>query len=129
MPRVLRTEGIAIRHADGIVIRAAILAVIRRIRLVPGLGIQRAVGALGHVIDGQDIRVEEVAGVVGAVGLGVAVVVRGVGLAGGRALRHVVRPGEVLDAHVGIGGVDGAAEFDGAREVGLRRRRLVFDVA
>lgn len=129
MSDILRTERIPITHANRVISRPAVLSVIGAITLPPRLRIQRAIGALRHIIDAQHIGVEKVAGVVGAVGTRVAVIVGGVGLAGGGAEGDVVGAGEVLDAHVGAGGVDGAAEFDGAGEVGLGGGWGVFDVA
>lgn len=129
MPLILRSKSIPIRHANRVIIRPAILSIVGTVRLVPRLGVQRAVSALGDIVNRENIGVEEVAGAVTAVGFGVAMVIRRVGLAGCRALEDVVRPGEVLDAHVGAGSVDGAAELDGAGEVGLGWGRRVLDVA
>ena len=58
-----------------------------------------------------------------------AVIVRRVGQTGGDAFGDLVGAGEVLDAHVGGGGVDGAAEGDGPGEEGEGGGRGVFDVA
>ena len=129
MPLIRRSKSIPIRHADRVVIRPAILSIVGTVLLVPRLGVQRAIRALGDVVDRENVGVEEVAGVVTAVGFGVAMVIRGVGLAGCRALGNVVGAGEVLDAHVGAGSVDRAAELDWAGEVGLGWRGCVLDVA
>lgn len=117
MSDILRTERIPIATADRVISRAAVLSVIGAIILRPWLRIQRAIGALRLIIDAQHIGVEKVASVVGAADTRMAAVVGGVGLAGGGAQTGVVGAREVLDAHVGVGGVDGAAHFVGAGEV------------
>ena len=60
MPAILRVCLEAVAIADGVVVVAAILAVIGGILLVPELGVERAVSAVGAVVDGEQIDVEEV---------------------------------------------------------------------
>lgn len=131
-PRILRAQAKAIRGANAVVVRTAVLPVVGAVLLTPRLRVQGAIGAVGDVVFAEEVGVEEVAGVVGAVGAGVAVVVGGVGLAGRGAEEGVVDTFEVFDANVGVfalgvqGRVDGAAEFGGAGEArnGVGRVRL-----
>lgn len=57
---ILGGESVRVAGADAVVDAATVLAVVGAVALVPGLGVQAAVGALGDVGDGQDVRVEEV---------------------------------------------------------------------
>ena len=111
------------------------MAVVGAILLSPRLGVQRAVSAIGDVVDGQQVSVEEIASVVGAVRARVAVVVGGGGRAGCSAFAGVVDAREVLHANVGVlagrieGGVDGTTKFGRAGETRLRVRWVVLCVA
>lgn len=128
-------EGVSVAGADRVVVAASILAVVGAVLLAPGLGVEGAVSAVGDVVDGQEVGIVEVAGVVGAVRARVALVVGGCGRAGCSAFAGVVDTGEVLHANVGVlaggveRGVDGAAEFGGAVEAGLWVRWVELGVA
>ena len=78
------------------------LAHIGRILLAPRLRVQRTVRSLRHVVLTQEIRVEEIARLVGSVALIVCVkhVIRCRGPAGGGAFPGVVDARPVLDAEV-----------------------------
>lgn len=135
-PWILRVQAKAIRGANAVVVRSAVLSVVGAVLLTPRLRVQGAISAVGDIVFAEEVGVEEVAGVVGAVGAGVAVVVGGVGLAGRGAEEGVVDAFEVFDAHVGVfalgvqGRVDGAAEFGGAIEArdGVGRVQLGITV-
>lgn len=123
---VLDSKGVSVAGGDGVVVAASPLSDVSAVGLVPRLGVQGAVGSLGNIVLAEDVGVEEVAGIVGAVGSGVVVVVLGVGLAGGGALLGVVDTGVVLGSHVRLRGLGGAAEGNGAGEVSVRRRRRIL---
>lgn len=129
MTRVLGIQSESIRAADRVVVAAPVLAVVGGILLLPCLGVQTAVGALGFVVLAQEVHVVEVARVVRPVRSGVALVVCCVGLAGTRALPSVIRPCVELLPDVAVGRVDGAAERVGADEASLEVRWVVLRVA
>lgn len=126
--KILGVEGITIARANGVVVAATVLSIVGAILLAPCLGVERAVGSIRDVVDGDEVSVEEVAGIVCAVRARVAVVVSGVGLAGSGALAGVVDTREVLHANVGVlaggveRGVDGTAQPGGSVEARLRSR-------
>lgn len=118
--RVLRVQSVPVRAADRVVVAIAIiLASVNGIALAPSLRVEAAVRANGVVVLGQDVRVEEVAGIVGSVRARVVVVVLRLGFAGCGTLARVVRARVDLHSDVGRlavldGGVDCAAEFSWA---------------
>lgn len=105
------------------------MAIVGGVFLAPCLGVKAAVCSLRHVVLAQQVDVEELAGVVGAIAPRVSVVVGSRGLASTSALTGVVHTGEVLLADVVARGIDGSAELGGAAEAGLRIRRVVLGVA
>ena len=129
MAGVLRGEGVCVGAADGVVVAASVLAEVGRVSLFPWLGVQTAVGTLGHVVLAQEVNVVKVAGVIGTVGSGMALVVCSVGLAGTRALTSIINTGEVLLSDVAVGRVDCSAHRGGAGETGLWIRSVVLGVA
>lgn len=100
-PRILRRQGIAIRAAHRVIVTIRIiLSRVHRVALPPRLRVEAAVRPDRAVVLGQDVRVEEVAGIVGSVRARVVVVVLGLRFAGGGALAGVVRAWEDFDADV-----------------------------
>jgi hypothetical protein len=76
---------------DRVDVVAVVVTGVDGVLAVPRVGVQRAVGAEGSAVLGQDVAGEEVAGLVGAVGLGVLDVPLALGLARRGAERGVVR--------------------------------------
>jgi len=126
--QILRIEGITIAGANGVVVAATVLSIVGDVLLAPCLGVERAVGSVRNVVDGDEVSVEEVAGIVCAVRARVAVIICGVGLAGSGALAGVVDTREVLHANVGVLAgsvercVDGTAQTGGSVEAKLSSR-------
>jgi hypothetical protein len=110
---------------DRVDIVAVVVTGVDGVLLVPSVGVQRAVGAEGSAVLGQDVAGEEVAGLVGAVGLGVLDVPLALGLARRGAERGVVRV-VVEQTHAVVcvvavaqeGRVDGGWEARGRLEAG-----------
>lgn len=127
--RVLGSQSVPIRAADRVVVATPVLPVVGGILLLPCLGVQTAVGALGFVVLAQEVYVVEVARVVRPVRSGVPLVVCCVGLAGTRALPSVIRACVELLPDVAVGRVDGATERVRAGEASLRVRWVVLRVA
>jgi hypothetical protein len=102
---------------DRVDVVAVVVTGVDGVLLVPSVGVQRAVGAEGSAVLGQDVAGEEVAGLVGAVGLGVLDVPLALGLARRGAERGVVRV-VVEQAHAVVCVVAVAQErrVDGGRE-------------
>lgn len=147
MPAILRVCLIAVALADSVAVVAAILAVIGGILLVPELGVERAVSAVGDVIDGEQIGVEEVlspcdkeivsvlltswgggrkrkrkeedayASIIGAVGSGMTLVIGCVGSAGRSTFSCVVHSWEILDAHISVFAGGSFRSVDGSAEL------------
>lgn len=135
MARVLRVEGVSVAGADGVVVLAPVLAVVGAVLLAPRLGVERAVSPIGHVVDGEEVGVVEVACVVAAIRAGVAAVVAGVGSASRSAFAGIIDTREVFHAHVGVfagsieGSIDGTAELCGTIKARLRPGWVVLGVA
>ena len=106
---------------------------IRRLALAPLPPIHTTIQPIRHPVNTQQVGVEEIARFVGAVGFRVGFVPDRGGGTDGHAFPGVVQAGHVTHAHVGVwvgvGGVDGAGEGDGADEAGDGRRRGEFGVA
>ena len=128
MLRVLRAQCVPIGGADRVVIAPAILSIIGRILFPPRFGVETAVRPLRHIVLAQQIHVEELARVVGAVTPWVAVVVRRGSSAGAGTQPSIVDAREILLADVVSGCVDRAAKFGGAGESGLSVRRVVLGI-
>ena len=87
LARVLYSQSVSVRLGDRVVVSSTIiLANIGSVAGVEWLVVELAVSALGLRVLGDDKGVEEVAGLVGAVGGGAGGVLRGDGLADGGAL-------------------------------------------
>ena len=110
---------------DGVNIALPVVSRVHRVARVPALGVEAAVGALGDVVLGQDVRVEEVAWLVVAGAVGLGAVPSGRRLASSSAQRRV-EGAIVVQPHAEVGvdavverGVDGTREdLRGAGEVG-----------
>ena len=57
---ILSAQSVRIALANAIVVRSTVLAVVGTIGLGPRLRVHAAIGALGYVVDGEDIGIEEV---------------------------------------------------------------------
>ena len=125
--RVGCSECVSVRIRDGVVGGTGVVSGVCGVGRVPRARVEGAVGALRDVVLAEDIRVEEIARHVGAVGGRVAPIVGGLGLARGGALRGV-EGAAVIQLHAQVcvlagrgvvWGVDGAGEESaGAGEVG-----------
>ena len=105
------------------------LSKVDAVRRVPRLGVHRAVGSVRDICDTEEVGIDEVACIVGAIGASVAAVVGCGGFASGDALVSIIRAGEVLCADEGAGSFDGTAESHGAVKARERRRCVVLAVA
>jgi hypothetical protein len=123
-------DGVAVALADGVPVASAVLSVVGSIVWCPGLVVKSAVGTLWYGVLGQDIGVEEAAGLVGAVLVRVAGVVAGLRSASCGADGWIVtlrgREWVVLGSHEGIllvavqWSVDGSTKLSWASVARLR---------
>lgn len=132
---ILGVKGEAIAGADGVVVLAAVLAIIGAVLLVPWLGVERAVGSIRDVVDGQEIGIEEIASIICAIRARVAVVVSGCSCAGSSTLSGIVDAGKILHTDIGVlacsieRSVDGTTELSGSVKAGNGVRGVVLGVA
>jgi hypothetical protein len=109
--RVLGRHGPAVALAYSVAIRASVLTVVGGVGLGPGTGVHGAVGSLRISVLAQDIRVEEVAGIVGSVAARVLVRVLVGGETSTSALVRVVGSSEVSGPHITTGRLGSSCEF------------------
>jgi hypothetical protein len=132
----VRVRGLVASGANDLVfVTAVVVTGVDGIFGAPALGVESAVGTERNAVLGEDVRSEEVAGLVLAVGVDQVVLVKlGLRVAGGSAKRRVVRV-LVEETHtvVGVvvlafpldqGSVDGSGEVGRSFEVGDRRCTL-----
>jgi hypothetical protein len=123
LARVLGGQGPAVALTDSVAIRTSVLTVVGGVALGPGASVHAAVGSLRRSVLAQDVRVEEVAGIVGSIAARVLVRVLIGGDTSTSALVRVVGSSVVSGAHVTTWSLDSSSEFGRCAEVLVRGRR------